>query len=96
MLCIMHEKDLKAFLVFIPEEDSLKISFLLDWFNAVFTDRVSMFGVFEWGFLPPRPPFFFFKEEIREFVNKKRFNKPVLSLYLNSKEVTACLMLRPS
>lgn len=30
MLCIKHEKDLKAFLVFIPGEDSLKISFLLD------------------------------------------------------------------
>lgn len=57
MLCIMHEKDLKAFLVFIPGEDSLKISFLLDWFNAVFTDRVSMFGVFEWVFLPLPPPF---------------------------------------
>lgn len=30
ILCIKHEKDLKAFLVFIPGEDSLKISLLLD------------------------------------------------------------------
>lgn len=71
MLCIMHEKDLKAFLVFIPEEDSLKISFLLDWFNAVFTDRVSMFGVFEWGFLPPRPPFFFLRKRLGNLSTKK-------------------------
>lgn len=36
ILFIKHEKDLKAFLVFIPGEDSLKNSWLLDWFNVVF------------------------------------------------------------
>lgn len=30
MLCIRHEEDQKAFLIFIPGEDSLKISMLLD------------------------------------------------------------------
>lgn len=43
MLCIKHKKDLKAFLVFIPGEYSIKISLLLDWFSVVFTDRVSVF-----------------------------------------------------
>jgi len=43
MVCITHEKDLKAFLIFIPGEGSLKISLLLDWFNAVFTDSFNAY-----------------------------------------------------
>jgi len=40
--------------------------------------------------------FCFFNEEIRDFVKEQRFNKAVLSLYLNSKEVIACLILKLS
>lgn len=54
MLCITHEKDLKAFLVFLPGKNPLKMSLLLDWFNAVFTDK--SFNVWVWGLF-----YFFFK-----------------------------------